>query len=97
MSIDEFKVSTTLGRGFSSEVKLATDSDGKQYALKIFNLSDDNKNEIKTMLFNDEYYMAYTMSKKKLIHENIVKYYYASNNSTMKSPDGKDVPIAYLV
>ena len=34
--LDDFTLTRTLGTGFSAKVKLATDSQGKQFAIKIF-------------------------------------------------------------
>ena len=43
-TIDNFELKKTLGSGFSAKVKLAMGSDGNQYALKIFELSNKHNN-----------------------------------------------------
>ena len=39
-TIDQYTLEKTLGSGFSAKVKLASDPQGNQYALKIFNLNN---------------------------------------------------------
>ena len=39
-TVDDFTLQQTLGSGFSAKVKLALDSKGSQYALKIFDLNN---------------------------------------------------------
>ena len=39
-TIDGFTHSKTLGSGFSAKVKLATDANNAEYALKIFDLTN---------------------------------------------------------
>lgn len=37
--LDKYKLTKTLGSGFSAKVKLAYADDGKEYAIKIFDLA----------------------------------------------------------
>ena len=90
-TIDEYQLSKTLGEGFSAKVKLATGPDGKQYALKIFDLSKESnsKNAIKYM--KEE--VAMTMN---LSHKNIVKYHDFKESTTMTKANGSGVKVAYI-
>lgn len=44
--IDNYKLKETLGSGFSAKVKLATDSQNRECALKIFDLSRMKENKL---------------------------------------------------
>ena len=44
-TIDGFTITKTLGSGFSAKVKLATDSNDAEYALKIFDLTNPQNNK----------------------------------------------------
>ena len=76
--IDDFKLSKTLGEGFSAKVKLATDPNGKQYALKIFDLSKDGNNQTAMKYLKQE-----VEATLNLDHKHIVKYYNFKECSVM--------------
>ena len=46
--LDKYKLTKTLGAGFSAKVKLAYDDDGNEYAIKIFDLakSENSKRQM---------------------------------------------------
>ena len=44
-TIDGYTLTKTLGQGFSAKVKLAHDSTGNEYALKIFDLNNPKNNK----------------------------------------------------
>ena len=69
-TIDGFTLSKTLGSGFSAKVKLATDNENNEYALKIFDLTNAANNKKAIDLLKKE-----VEATQKLDHKNIVKYY----------------------
>ena len=75
-TIDEYTLEKTLGSGFSAKVKLASDPQGNQYALKIFDLTNPQNNSKAIELLKKE-----VDSTQKLDHHNIVKYYAFKENS----------------
>ena len=89
-TIDGYQLSKTLGEGFSAKVKLATGPDGKQYALKIFDLSKESNSKAAIRYMKEE--VAMTMN---LSHKNIVKYHDFKESSTMNAK-GKGVEVAYI-
>ena len=88
-SIDQYKLTRTLGAGFSSKVKLAIDSDGKQYALKIFNL---NKTENALELMRQEVAVL-----KDLSNRHIVNYVTHSESAIWIKKNGQKVQVAYIL
>ena len=40
-TLDNYKLTKTLGSGFSAKVKLAHDESGKEFAIKIFDLKKE--------------------------------------------------------
>ena len=90
-TIDEYQLSKTLGEGFSAKVKLATGPDGKQYALKIFDLSKESNSKTAIRYMKEE--VAMTMN---LSHKNIVKYHDFKESTTMMKANGSGVEVAYI-
>lgn len=41
-TLDKYRLIKTLGEGFSAKVKLATDEQGNEYAIKIFDLANES-------------------------------------------------------
>ena len=39
-TLDKYTLTKTLGSGFSAKVKFATDTDGNEYAIKLFDLGN---------------------------------------------------------
>jgi hypothetical protein len=52
--IDNYTLLKTLGAGVSAKVKLAVDQNGKQYALKIFDLENKSVTSATVKLLRDE-------------------------------------------
>ena len=69
-TVDDFTLQQTLGSGFSAKVKLALDSKGSQYALKIFDLNNPQNSKKAMTLLKKE-----VEATQKLNHPNIVKYH----------------------
>ena len=90
-TIDEYTLEKTLGSGFSAKVKLASDPQGNQYALKIFDLTNPQNNSKAIELLKKE-----VESTQKLDHHNIVKYYAFKENSIQNKKSGDKVPVAYI-
>ena len=90
-TIDGYQLSKTLGEGFSAKVKLATGPDGKQYALKIFDLSKESNSKNAIRYMKEE--VALTMN---LTHKNIVKYHDFKEATTMKKANGSRANVAYI-
>jgi serine/threonine protein kinase len=90
-TIDQYTLEKTLGSGFSAKVKLASDPQGNQYALKIFDLNNPQNSGKAMELLKKE-----VESTQKLDHHNIVKYYAFKENSTQKKKSGETVPVAYI-
>ena len=90
-TIDQYTLEKTLGSGFSAKVKLASDPQGNQYALKIFNLNNPQNNAKAIELLKKE-----VESTQKLDHQNIVKYYQFQENSVQNKKSGEKVPVAYI-
>ena len=89
--IDEYKVSKTLGEGFSAKVKLAEGPDGKQYALKIFDLSKESNNKNAMRYMKEEVQMTMNLS-----HKNIVKYHNFKEDAVLQKADGHEAKVAYI-
>ena len=70
MQLDQYKLTTKLGEGFSAEVRKAIAPDGKSYAVKIFDLSKHDQESKSYKLIKEE-----VESTKDMNHQNIVKYH----------------------
>ena len=88
-SIDQYKLTKTLGSGFSSKVKLATDTDGKQYAMKIFDLQ---KTENALDLMRQEVAVLESLSNR-----HIVNYVSHSESAFWIKKGGERVEVAYIL
>lgn len=81
----------TLGHGFSAKVKLAHTSDGKDYALKIFDLTKENNDTNFIKMLKEE--INATMGLK---HKHIIRYHEFQENVEMTKGDGSKVPVAFI-
>ena len=66
--IDNYTIQKFLGSGGQAQVKLASDQEGNQFAIKVFKLTDPDKNEklLKSLRVETEAYM-------NLEHPNLVR------------------------
>lgn len=53
-TIGQYSLGRTLGSGFSAKVKLATNQDSAQFAIKIFRLDNPEFNQRAFQLLRDE-------------------------------------------
>ena len=90
--LDQYSLTKTLGSGFSAKVKLATDKDGNEYAIKIFNMENPMNDQRQMELIKQEFEAA-----KKLDHKYICKYHDFQENKTLQKPNGKTKRVSYLV
>ena len=68
--LDQYRLTKTLGSGFSAKVKLAYDQEGKQYAIKIFDLAKAENSTRQMELIKQE-----VEATLKLRHKFIAGYY----------------------
>ena len=90
-TIDGYTLTKTLGQGFSAKVKLAHDSQGNEYALKIFDLNNPKNNKKAMDLLKKE-----VEACNKLQYKHIVKYHEFKEDSNMLKANGESVPVAYI-
>ena len=90
--IDGFRLIKTLGSGYSAKVKLAVDSEGNQYALKIFDLSNPDISQEYMKLLKQE-----VEATKKLDHKHIVKYLKFEESTIWRKKNGSEIPVAYIM
>lgn len=82
-----------MGEGFSAQVKLATsDEDGRQYAIKIFDLQNEQFNERAFRLLKQE-----VEATNELEHKNIVKYLEFKEEANLTKRNGEVKRVAYIV
>ena len=72
-------------------MKLATDAQNNEYALKIFDLTNPRNNKKAIDLLKKE-----VEATQKLEFKHIVKYHEFSEKSTLKKKNGETVPVAYI-
>ena len=89
--LDDYNITKTLGSGFSAKVKLAHKSDGSEYAIKIFDLSNTQNNTRFMNLLKGE--VEATM---RLNHKHIVKYHEFNEACILKKTNGKEATVAYI-
>lgn len=89
--LDGFTLGRTLGSGFSAKVKVGIDSEGNEYALKIFNLNDPNFSKRAFKLLKEE-----VAATTQLKHENVVCYHEFNENSNI-TKNGRTKNVAYIV
>ena len=90
-TIDGYTLTKTLGQGFSAKVKLAHDSNGNEYALKIFDLNNPKNNKKAMDLLKKE-----VEACDKLQYKHIVKYHEFKEEASMAKSNGDSVPVAYI-
>ena len=90
--LDGFTLGKTLGSGFSAKVKIGKDTQGNEYALKIFDLNNPNFNRRAFKLLREE-----VAATTQLNHENVVRYHEFNENSMIQKPDGRTKNVAYIV
>ena len=73
-------------------MKIGTDTDGKQYALKIFDKANPRFNERAFRRLREE--VAVTT---QLEHENVVRYLEFVEDATLIKPDGRESRVHYIV
>ena len=44
-TLDKYRLTKTLGSGFSAKVKLGIDEDGNEFAIKIFDMENPSNNK----------------------------------------------------
>ena len=90
--VDNYTLGKTLGAGVSAKVKLAQDPQGNQYALKIFDLQNENVTQKTVELLRNEVAIY-----RNLKHENIVRLFDFKENAE-KINDRKEVKkVHYIV
>ena len=90
-TIDGYTLTKTLGQGFSAKVKLAHDSAGNEYALKIFDLTNPKNNKKAMDLLKKE-----VDACNKLQYKHIVKYHEFKEDSMQIKKNGEESPVAYI-
>ena len=90
-TIDGYTLTKTLGQGFSAKVKLAHDSAGNEYALKIFDLTNPKNNKKAMDLLKKE-----VDACNKLQYKHIVKYNEFKEESMQIKKNGEESPVAYI-
>ena len=82
-TLDGYTLGATLGTGFSAKVKRATDQNGNEFALKIFDLANPNFNQRAFKLLREE-----VEATTKLSHENVVHYHDFKEEATLTKANG---------
>ena len=90
--IDGYTIGRTLGSGFSAKVKLATSSDGTEYAIKIFRKDSPKWDENTFKLVKNE-----IESTAQFDFKHVVNYFHFSEDSTYYKNNGDRVQVAYIV
>lgn len=91
-TIENFKITKVLGKGFSAVTKLAFDENENQVALKIFDKTDPKFNSSQFKLLKQE-----VENTSHLDHPNVVKYITFSEDSMeTKISSGNQKKIAYI-
>ena len=96
-TLDQYRLTKTLGSGFSAKVKLAYDQEGKEFAIKIFDLTKTDNSERQMELVKQE-----VEATLKLRHKFIAGYHeYQSNRTLIKykngQPTDKTKQVTYIV
>lgn len=91
-TIGNYTLGRTLGSGFSAKVKLGTDPEGNEFAVKIFRLDNPEFSQRAFQLLKDE-----VQSVQTLDHKHVVKYYEFNENAVWKKKNGEQVQVAYIV
>ena len=87
--VDNYTATRTLGKGFSARVKLATDEEGNQCALKIFYLHQMKEEKLALMRHEVEV-------TRDLEHKHVAKQINFSKNSHLVKSSGKEQYVAYI-
>ena len=91
-TLDGYTLGRTIGNGFSAKVKVGTDSEGNEFALKIFDLANPNFNQRAFKLLREE-----VEATTKLQHDNIVRYFEFKEEATLFKANGQQKTVAYIV
>ena len=85
-TLDGFTLGRTLGSGFSAKVKLGTNQEGVEYALKIFRLDNPQFNEKAFKLLKEE-----VEATNQLEFKHVVKYFEFKESATYIKKNGQQV------
>ena len=85
-------LSKTLGKGFSAEVKLATDPSGAEFAIKMFDLENPSFNKRAFRLLKEEIHATTSLDNR-----HIVKYLDFKEDATIVQKNGSTKRVAYIV
>jgi serine/threonine protein kinase len=91
--IGPYTCTKTLGRGITSVVKLATDPEGKQFAIKVFEKDNSQVDEQLLKALRAEV----ACLKEIPHHNNIVNMMQFNENGTWEKSSGEVKPIMYVV
>lgn len=90
--IDRYILGKTLGVGFSAKVKMATDPEGNNFAIKIINVDKIDQKQA----FMDQLKQEIVIIQQ-LKHQNFVKYFDFKESATWFKKSGKTEQVAYIV